>query len=705
MSYQYLQKKNNAKSILANTIQATNTSCMVASASTFPGSGSFICTIWNKTTYPNPGDDPNMEIVLVTAVSGSTFTITRAQESTTASVHVTGSNIELLFTVGQIVEIQNTINSIGLFPGTVTSVSSPYTIQNGTFALMPGWDSDFYSFKAVFTQQNGPYNLVAMSIGYVFYVYAIGSDGVNNVAFPISYAQSFTDDGSNNRYRINISWNPVPLATSYEIDIEISESGFPSFYKTVSSDVTSVVFNGPDSTWLSSGNFPGGPANSYSNQDIITANDALYVMGCVGIGTTYTIMPMDDTAETTRPFLVIRQADDNYSSGTYTLPLDNALVIQDEYGDATLYRSYEIQELLTDNSTSAFIPGAFSIQGYGGSLTIGASGDDSSVCNCRIKFICDRLSAFQLNTFNTLITEGGVIGGFLRLYNTFAFGIDPGAYLNGFNIFFAGSQDQYIGILPRPSVGLFNDTSQVNAALHFAGGKACWGTVASVNVNNIAGLYFVGDKIGVIGGNNDCIIEVDSITPLFPGNGFGTILTYSMVQAGTGYTTGSNLSGYKFSNNNFGTYVDETFDIVVNDPSIYNDVDAPGGDIYIDAGDSTGYASSNIIFRTATPSSSGLPGYTPNLTSEKWRIDGNGQLIAAEGSNIILGHTTGTKIGTSLNQKLAFWNKTPITRPTTGGVSAQFIASAGTTLNSNSTFDGYTLPQIVRALRNLGLLA
>jgi hypothetical protein len=40
---------------------------------------------WNVTDYPDPSDDPNVEIVRVTAISTDTLTVTRAQESTSAS--------------------------------------------------------------------------------------------------------------------------------------------------------------------------------------------------------------------------------------------------------------------------------------------------------------------------------------------------------------------------------------------------------------------------------------------------------------------------------------------------------------------------------------------------------------------------------------------------------------------------------------------
>ena len=48
---------------------------------------------------------------------------------------------------------------------------------------------------------------------------------------------------------------------------------------------------------------------------------------------------------------------------------------------------------------------------------------------------------------------------------------------------------------------------------------------------------------------------------------------------------------------------------------------------------------------------------------------------------------------------------TPIVQPTTGSPSAGFVANAGVTINDSSTFDGYTVKQVVKALRNLGLLA
>lgn len=83
----------------------------------------------------------------------------------------------------------------------------------------------------------------------------------------------------------------------------------------------------------------------------------------------------------------------------------------------------------------------------------------------------------------------------------------------------------------------------------------------------------------------------------------------------------------------------------------------------------------------------------------------NGTVTIADGYNLASGTTTGMKLGTSTSQKLGVWNATPIVQPTTGVAAATFTANAGTAVNDASTFDGYTVGQVVKALRNIGLFA
>lgn len=99
-------------------------------------------------------------------------------------------------------------------------------------------------------------------------------------------------------------------------------------------------------------------------------------------------------------------------------------------------------------------------------------------------------------------------------------------------------------------------------------------------------------------------------------------------------------------------------------------------------------------------------------TDAGFKLDVNGtariqdNLTISDAKNIILGTTTGTKIGTATSQKIGFWNTAPIVQPTTA-VGSATVASpgAGSTIKTDDTFDGYTLQQVVKALRNIGILA
>ena len=89
--------------------------------------------------------------------------------------------------------------------------------------------------------------------------------------------------------------------------------------------------------------------------------------------------------------------------------------------------------------------------------------------------------------------------------------------------------------------------------------------------------------------------------------------------------------------------------------------------------------------------------YTGDLTL-------TGGITVGDAKNFVVGATTGTKFGTATSQKIGFWNTAPIVQPTTAFAAATFTANSGTAVNDASTFDGYTLKQVVKALRSEGLL-
>lgn len=117
--------KNFAKSTLASGISNSATSLTVATGegSKFP-TASFNATIWNKTDYFNPADDPNVEIVRVTAVATDTFTVTRGQESTSAVAHNTAGKVYGII-AGLTAKVINTdIPNNPSFTGTVSVASA-----------------------------------------------------------------------------------------------------------------------------------------------------------------------------------------------------------------------------------------------------------------------------------------------------------------------------------------------------------------------------------------------------------------------------------------------------------------------------------------------------------------------------------------------------------------------------------------------------
>lgn len=83
----------------------------------------------------------------------------------------------------------------------------------------------------------------------------------------------------------------------------------------------------------------------------------------------------------------------------------------------------------------------------------------------------------------------------------------------------------------------------------------------------------------------------------------------------------------------------------------------------------------------------------------------SGKNITLVAGNIITDTTTGAKIGAATSQKLGFWNATPIVQPTTAVTAATFAANTSGIVDDTATWGGYTIGQVVQALKNTGLLA
>ena len=89
---------NSASTTLATGIGSDDLSLVVADASAFPAQPQFRILL-------------ESEILLVTGVSGATFTVTRGAEGTTATSHGSGLPIKQILTAGAVAQLQVDVQS------------------------------------------------------------------------------------------------------------------------------------------------------------------------------------------------------------------------------------------------------------------------------------------------------------------------------------------------------------------------------------------------------------------------------------------------------------------------------------------------------------------------------------------------------------------------------------------------------------------
>lgn len=113
----------------------------------------------------------------------------------------------------------------------------------------------------------------------------------------------------------------------------------------------------------------------------------------------------------------------------------------------------------------------------------------------------------------------------------------------------------------------------------------------------------------------------------------------------------------------------------------------------------------NILYTTLAASTSHIWAVAGTAAAnEVMRLDSTTHTLA-DAINMAFGTTTGTKIGTATSQKLSLWNATPIVQPTTAIAASTFVANTSGIVDDTATFDGYTIGKVVKALRNIGILA
>ena len=146
-------------------------------------------------------------------------------------------------------------------------------------------------------------------------------------------------------------------------------------------------------------------------------------------------------------------------------------------------------------------------------------------------------------------------------------------------------------------------------------------------------------------------------------------------------------------------------------------MDQVGGNVNIVAGNSYDINGGVVSIYGGSGVSSGgsitLEGGVGVTASGGWVyiLGGSTETASSGGQVVISGGFDGidtyglVQIQTSPSGPISVFGSAQSIQVTTAGASATFTANSGTTINSASTFDGYTIAQVVKALRDYGWLA
>jgi len=164
---------NLVKLTVSGTYGASDTSIIANSVPSALSGGGWNATWWNSTDYPDPSNDPNAEIVRVTAVSGSTLTIMRGAESATGGGAASTKNtanktytLMLGITAKMITDIGSNLQK----PWRLVNVSGTINGSNTTFTISPApFDPNSIHLRLNYQEQEQgiDYTISGTTISYI----------------------------------------------------------------------------------------------------------------------------------------------------------------------------------------------------------------------------------------------------------------------------------------------------------------------------------------------------------------------------------------------------------------------------------------------------------------------------------------------------------------------------------------------------------
>lgn len=246
--------------------------------------------------------------------------------------------------------------------------------------------------------------------------------------------------------------------------------------------------------------------------------------------------------------------------------------------------------------------------------------------------------------------------------------------------------------------GRNNTTGQRQSFFGYQAGKDCTGSgvILIGHTTNYSGSG--GDNVAV--GNTGLAITTGARNLIL--HFAGTKITTATDNVFAGWQAGNNASQKVDVSNSMAlganTYTDANNQVVIGDTSvvetilrgttgvrIFSGTNAQTLEVYNTRTDSSNYERGNFEWvsnelrigteKAGTGTARLLAFQTDGTT--RLSIGASGDITVADGENIILNTTTGTKVGTAATQKLGFWNATPIVQPS-GATQGALTTNSGT---------------------------